>query len=126
MDANYGKRKDDIMLPDLTPEIAANLTDSQKINIKIIQSLNAINTALNDLQHQSTIFNRILISGDDGTGEISLQEKVRNLEKFVETFKFWQRTVATALVLQTVTFGAAAIIYFIKLTPILDKLSKIP
>ncbi len=126
MDENYGKRKDDIMLPDLTPEIAANLTDSQRINIKIIQSLNAINTALNDLQHKNLIYDRILISGDDGTGEISLQEKVRNLEKFVETFKFWQRTVATALVLQTVTFGAASVIYFIKLTPILDKLSKFP
>lgn len=126
MDENYGKRKDDIMLPDLTPEIAANLTDSQKINIKIIQSLNAINTALNDLQHKNMIFDRILISGDDGTGEVSLQEKVRNLEHFVDGFKFWQRTVAVALVAQTITFGVAAVISFVKLTPILDALSKQP
>lgn len=126
MDEFYGKRKDDIMLPDLTPEMAANLTDSQKINIRIIQSLNAVNTALNDLQHIVTVHDRILITGDDGSGEPSLQERVRNLERFVDTFKFWQRTVALALVAQTVTFGVAAVVYFIKLTPLLNALAKQP
>jgi hypothetical protein len=119
----YGRRKDDIMLPDITPEIMANLTDSQKINIQMLQGLNALNTSLNDTQHKVEIHHEILITGNTGTGEVSLQERVRNLEKFVDSFRFWQRTVAVALVLQTVTFGVAAVIYFIKLSPILDKLS---
>jgi hypothetical protein len=121
MDAQYGKRKDDIMLPELTPEIAANLTDSQKINIKIIQSLNSINTALNDLRHDVKVHDALLVTGN---GELPLPERMRNVEKFVDTFKFWQRTVAVALVAQTVTFGIAAVIYFIKLTPLLDALAK--
>jgi len=119
----YGRRKDDIMLPDLTPEIAANLTDSQKINIKLIQSLNTVNTALNDLQHDVRIHDKLLVTGN---GELPIPERIRNIERFVDTFKFWQRTVAVALILQTVTFGTAAIIYFIKLSPLLDALAKRP
>lgn len=123
MDANYGRRTEDVMLNDMTPEMAANLTDSQKINIKIIQNLTSLNTSLNDTQHDVVILNKLVVTGN---GEPALMERVRNLEKFVDGFKFWQRTVAVALVLQTITFGVAAVIYFIKLTPILDALAKQP
>jgi hypothetical protein len=123
MDIHYGKRKDDIMLPDLTPEVIANLTESQKINIQFIQSLNSINTALNDVRHDVKVHDVLLVTGN---GELPLPERMRNVERFVDTFKFWQRTVAIALVAQTVTFGVAAIIYFIKLSPILDRLTQSP
>lgn len=117
---NYGRRMDDLMMSDITPEVEATLSNSQKINVKIIQNLTSLNTAINNLQADVRIHDKVLITGN---GEPSLQERVRKLETFVESFQFWQRTVAVALVLQTITFGAAAVIYFIKLTPILEKLS---
>jgi len=62
----------------------------------------------------------------EGNGVLPLVEKVRNLETFVESIKFWLRTIAVALVLQTVTFGVAALVYFIKLYPILANLANKP
>lgn len=63
---------------------------------------------------------RILL---EGNGELPLVERVRNLEAFVGTLKFWLRTVSVAIVLQTVTFGAAALVYFIKLYPVLQRIA---
>ena len=60
----------------------------------------------------------------EGNGELPLVERVRNLEAFVGTLKFWLRTVTVAIVLQTITFGAAAFVYFIKLYPVLERLAK--
>ena len=94
-----------------------SLTDSQKIAVNII----SMNTALNDLQHTVDEHEKVLLKGN---GELPLRERVRNLEAFVLNFKFWMRTVAVALVLQTITFGTAAIIYFLKLYPLLESLSK--
>lgn len=100
------------------PEIP--LTDSQKIALNVI----SMNTALNDVQHQVEDHERILVKGENG--ELPLKERVRNLEGFVVTLKFWLRTVAVALVLQTITFGTAAVVYFLKLYPLLERLSRTP
>jgi hypothetical protein len=123
MMTNYGRRTDDMPLEDLEPALASTLTDSQKINIKIIQNLTSLNTALNDTQHDVSILNKLVITGN---GDPALVEKVRNLEQFVNNTKYWLRLVAGAMVLQTITFGSAAIIYFVKLSPILDRLAKTP
>ena len=103
------------MLPDYTP----NLTESQKINLNVI----SMNTALNDMQHTVESHDRILVRGN---GEISLQEKVRNLETFVNGTKYWLRFVGGAIILQTIAFGVATIVYFVKLYPILEKISQLP
>lgn len=100
---------EDIMLP--------QLTDSQKINLNII----SMNTRINE---QETDVKELMKIVKVGNGELPLVEKVRNLETFVNTLKFWLRTVALALVAQTITFGVAALVYFIKLYPLLEKLSK--
>lgn len=62
----------------------------------------------------------------EGNGELPLVEKVRNLEVFTGSLKFWLRTVAVAIVIQTITFGAAALVYFIKLFPILQRIANHP
>lgn len=107
-------------MDDLNNILPETLTDSQKVNIKIVQSLTSINTALNDVRHTVDIHDRLLLTGN---GEQALMERVRNLESFVNGMRYWLKLVAGALILQTITFGAAAVIYFIKLTPILDKLA---
>ncbi len=91
------------------------LTDSQRIVLlqsKAIEQDNKINR-----------FNKILV---EGNGDLPLVERVRNLEKFIDSVKFWLRTVSVALVLQTLTFGASIIVYFIKLYPILQAIAKNP
>lgn len=88
-----------------------NLTDGQRLLIlqqSIIESSNKL-----DKHH------KILL---EGNGELPLVERVRNLETFVASLKFWLRTVSVAIVLQTITFGVAALVYFIKLYPILERI----
>lgn len=94
-----------------TPSFA-ELTDSQKLLV--------IGIAVNTLQTEVHKHEKILI---EGNGEPSLQERVRNLETYINSTKYWIRFLAGAILLQTISFGAAAIIYFIRLYPLLDKLA---
>lgn len=91
------------------------LSDSQRLII--------IQNALIEANTKLEKHHKILL---EGNGELPLVEKVRNLETFVDTLKFWLRTVSVAIVIQTVTFGAAALIYFIKLYPILQQIARNP
>lgn len=111
------------MLPDMTPEMLASLTDSQRINVKIIQNLTSLNTSLNDTQHEVATLNKLVIAGN---GDPALMERVRNLESFVGGTKYWLRLVAGALILQTITFGTTAVIFFIRLVPLVEKLTNKP
>ena len=119
-DDTYGKRKDDLMLPDLTPEVVANLTDTQKMNIKIVQNITSLNTALNDVQHDVSLHQKLLVTGN---GEPSLQERLRNVEHFVDGFKYWIRFIGGALVLQTLTFTIGIIVAIVRFLPVLEKLA---
>lgn len=101
------------------PDVTTTLTDEQKVAMNII----SMNTTINEMQTDVRKHHKVLI---EGNGELPLVEKVRNLEAFANTYKFWQRTIAVAIVMQTVTFGTAAIVYFVRLYPILDKLAKMP
>lgn len=92
-----------------------NMTDGQRLLI-LQQSIIDNNVKLE--KHH-----KILL---EGNGELPLVERVRNLEAFVGGLKFWLRTVSVAIVLQTITFGIAAMVYFIKLYPVLEKLVKQP
>lgn len=112
--SQYGEQP--MTVPDLTP----NLTDSQKININVI----SLNTRVNEHETEINKLKRIVVEGD---GEILPHaERIRNLESYANTTKFWLRTVAVAIVLQTITFGSAAIFYFVKLYPVLLELAKKP
>lgn len=95
------------------------LTPDQKIALNLV----SVNTAINTLQEQVGKHHKVLIEGD---GQLPLVEVVRNHESFITSTKFWLRTVAVALVLQTITFGTAAVIYFIKLYPVLEKIANNP
>lgn len=90
-----------------------NMSDNQRLII--IQSRVLENEERLDRHH------KVLL---EGNGELPLVEKVRNLEAFSNNLRFWLRTVAVAIVLQTITFGAAALVYFFKLYPVLEKLSQ--
>lgn len=100
-----------------------NLTDSQKLYKGLVENLISLNTAINDLQETQAKHHKVLI---EGNGDLPLLERVRNLEAFTGTLKFWLRTVSVAIVLQTITFGAAAIVYFVKLYPVLAEIAKTP
>lgn len=67
---------------------------------------------------------KILVEGK--SSELPLLERVRNLEAFATSIKFWLRTIAVAIVLQTITFGVAAVVYFVRLYPLLEKLTDLP
>ena len=97
-------------------EDIAGQTDSKKFLI--------LSLALNQIQTMVARFQELLVTGK--ADELSLPERMRNVEKYIDNLKFWGRFIGTAIVLQTITFGAAAVIYFIKLYPLLEKLSKQP
>ena len=92
-----------------------NLTDSQKIIV--------IQNSVIEQQNKLDRHHKILV---EGNGEPPLMYRVKNIETFVDGIKFWQRTIAVAIVLQTITFGAAAIVYFVRLYPLLERLANNP
>lgn len=89
----------------------SNLTDGQRLLI--------LQQSILDVVNKSERHHKILL---EGNGELPLVERVRNLEAFVGSLKFWLRTVSVAIVLQTITFGVAALVYFVKLYPVLQQL----
>lgn len=101
----------------------ANLTDTQKVNVQIIRNLTSINTSLNDIRHDVDVHNKILITGN---GNPSLQERLRNVESFIDNIRYWGRLIGGAIVLQTLTLLIGIIIATIRLLPILEKLAKQP
>lgn len=107
----------------LTPEKVANLSESQKINVQIIQSLNSVNTAVNDLRHDVNIHDKLLVTGN---GEPSLQERLRNVESYVNGAKYWSRFIGGAVVVQTLSIFVGIIIALIKLLPVLEKIASSP
>lgn len=93
-----------------------NLTDSQQ---RLILRTNVIQLNTDMVRVKQTLF--------DGTSnELPLVERIRNLESYIANLKFWLRTISVALVLQTITFGTAAVVYFIKLYPLLERLAAKP
>jgi len=121
---NYGRRKDDIMPnSDLTPDILANLTDSQKTHIRILQNITSINTALNDIQHDVNVHDKLLITGN---GELPIPERIRNVEKFIDSMNFWGRFVGGALVVQTISFFIGIIVALVRFLPVLERLANKP
>lgn len=129
-ESHYGRRAEDVMIPELTPEIIASLTDSQRTNLRIVQSLSSINvnianlnSTLQGIKTEVDIHEKILITGN---GVPSLQERLRNLEKFVDSFQYWLRFVGGAIVLQTLAFFIATVVAFVRILPLLEKLVNNP
>jgi hypothetical protein len=121
--SDYGRRKDDMTLGDLSPEAYSKLTDSQKTNIRIIQNLTALNTAINDMRHDIGIHDRLLVTGN---GERSLQERMRNVESYIDTSRYWGRFIGGAIIIQTITFFSAVIIAIVRFLPLLERLAAQP
>ena len=92
-----------------------NLTDSQKMVV--------ITSSIIEMSEKLGRHHRLLV---EGNGEKPLMERMRNVEAFIDGIKFWQRTLAVALVLQTLTFGITAIVYFVRLYPVLQKIANQP
>lgn len=102
-----------VILP--TPPAApsfSDMSDSQKMLV--------ISIALQDVQNKVSAYEKLLITGN---GLPALPERVRNIEKYIDGTRYWSRFIAGAILLQTLSFATAAIIYFVKLYPILEKLS---
>jgi len=127
---NFGRRKTDYMLGDLTPEVLASMTDSQKINIQMLQALTSTNTRLNDVSHNVTVLKDRVDHHDEllvtGNGELPILERVRNAEKFIDNVRYWVKIVIGLLLAQFVAFASASIIAYLKFLPVLERLASKP
>jgi hypothetical protein len=126
----YGRRTNDIMLNEITPEVIASLTDTQRTNLRMVQSISNINTtitnintSLQEIKAEVHTHEKILITGN---GIPSLQERLRIIEKFVENFNYWLKFVGGAIVLQTLAFFVGVIIALVRFLPLLEKLANNP
>lgn len=89
------------------------MTDVQKLFV----SVNNISTVLNDIKETVEHDHKLLV---EGNGDVPLVQKVRELQEFVNTFKFWQRTIAVALVLQVIGTFILLLVTFIRVYPALE------
>jgi hypothetical protein len=115
----YGRRKDDIIMADITPEFLAGLTDSQKVHINLLQSVNSMNTAINDLNHKVLAHEVILV-----TSSPSLQDRVRVIEEYLNSLKFWGRAIGLALLAQTIAFIGGIVVAIYRFLPVLERLAQ--
>lgn len=100
-----------------------NMTESQKIFSSIIENQITINTAVNDLQKNQAKHHKVLL---EGNGDLPMLERVRNLEKFIDSWKYWGRFIGGAMVIQTIAFAFAVMIAIIRFLPLLESLAKNP
>lgn len=94
-----------------------SLTESQKM---VIMRTNLLQVNTDIIRLKKAVFE------GDGESELPALERIRNLEKFQAAIQFWFRTIAVAIVLQTVTFGFVAIVAFVRFYPLLEKLAQNP
>lgn len=87
---------------------------------KMAMNIITLNTAVNDLQEGYAKHHKVLI---EGNGELPIVERVRNLEAYTNGIRFWMRTIAVAIVMQTITFGGVSVALFIKAMPLLAKIA---
>ena len=97
--------------PSATPSFS-DMSDSQKMLV--------LSIALTDVQNKVTAHDKLLITGN---GVPAIPERIRSVEAYIEGTKYWSRFLVGAILLQTLSFATAAVIYFVKLYPILEKLS---
>jgi hypothetical protein len=64
---------------------------------------------------------RIIVRGN---GKPSLQEDVRTILKFVESWQFWSRLVIGLVITNLLGLMFAAFIWFVKIYPVIDALSR--
>lgn len=96
------------------------MSETQKMNI-LWMGVTELWNKVSGLETALGLFNQILVTGDGKT--LPLTERVRNLEMLADTIKYWSRFIGGALVLQTITFGAAVIWIAIRAVPLLEKLA---
>lgn len=99
------------------PEILEkDMTETQKL----LWHVTSLSTNLNEQGSMLQKHHKVLI---EGNGELPLVEQVRNLNTFVNSVKYWMKFLIGALLLQTMAFVVTAITYFVKLYPMLERLS---
>jgi hypothetical protein len=99
-----------------TPTDMTDLTDSQKFII--------LSIGLNNVQNKVEAHDRLLVAGEGSA--LPVMERLRNVEAFIASQRYWAKFLLGAILIQTVTFVSAAIVYFIKLYPILARLASTP
>ena len=87
---------------------------------KILWNLTSLGTSMNEILSKVDKHHKVLI---EGNGEIPLVEQMRNVVSFINSIKYWLKFLVGAILIQTVTFGAAAFIYFLKLYPVITQLA---
>jgi hypothetical protein len=103
----------------MMPELAPNLTDSQRINLNII----TLNTAVNDLQTDMREMNKVVLLGN---GELPLRETVRNHTAIISEWKYWIKFFIGLLIAQAVAVLGGIIFTFIKVMPLLERIANQP
>jgi hypothetical protein len=103
----------------MMPDLQANLTDSQKINLNII----TLNTAVNDLQTDVKELDKIITKGN---GDLPLRETVRNHTAIINEWKHWIKFFIGLLITQALAVLGGIIFTFIKVMPLLERLANQP
>lgn len=102
------------------PEILEeNLTPEQRL----VWSINSLWTNYGDLKTKVDKDHKILV---EGNGELPLVEQVRNINTFISGVRYWVKFLIGALLIQTMAFLGTAIVYLVKLAPIIDKITNNP
>jgi hypothetical protein len=102
------------------------LTDTNKYLV-IWQGLSDIWNKLDEtlekeksLEADVHVHEKLLITGN---GDPAVMERIRNLENFVKSFKYWTGFVFGALIIQTLAFAWAVFVALVKVLPVLERMS---
>lgn len=101
-----------------------NMTETQKLNI--------LWTGITELWNKSAEIEttvkeheKLLITGD-GENELPVMERLRNVESYVASWKYWGRFVGGILIAQTLAFIGGVVVAVVRFLPILERLANKP
>lgn len=96
-------------------------TTNADLEIRLVK----IEQRLTDMEEKLEYHNRILVRGN---GQPSLVEEVHTLVTFMveqkDSYKYWSRWIVTGVVANIIGYSIAAVVWFMKILPILDQVSR--
>lgn len=125
MTENYGRRKNDVMMP---PINIPNMTDTQKVLNMMRDSLIAHDTRIQDVRNDVNdntasikALAEVVITGTTSTP--SHTEQLRTHQRFIDTIVRLAWLFVGAIVVQITAFAVMAIWVVARLYPLLDKIA---
>lgn len=98
-----------------------NMSETQKLNI-LWTGITELWNKVTEIEKLTDIHETLLVVGD-GEKELPVMERLRNIEKFIDGWRYWGKLVGGILIAQTLAFLGGILIAVVRFLPILERIA---